>query len=228
MSEWWTYRFADLLLFAPRTYYRLFELYNEAVWPLHIASAAIGLAILALIVSRPKTAGRAVPLLLAVCWAWVAWAYLGTRYATINWAATYFAYGFAVEALLLLLAGAAGLVKFTKPQLAPAGVGLFVFALLVQPLIGPLLGRGWSEIELFGLTPDPTVVATLGVLIAADRPRFALMIVPLLWCAIGGATLWAMATPDAIVMPAAGLLAALLAGWKSFASGRAPAGRERG
>ena len=33
MSEWWTYRPSDFLLFAPRTYYRLFELYNAEIWP---------------------------------------------------------------------------------------------------------------------------------------------------------------------------------------------------
>ena len=33
MSEWWTYSLSDFLLFSPRTYYRLFELYNLAIWP---------------------------------------------------------------------------------------------------------------------------------------------------------------------------------------------------
>jgi hypothetical protein len=222
MSEWWTYRPHDFLLFAPRTYYRLFHLYNEAVWPLHIAAAAIGLAVLALLLLRPKAAGLAIPLLLAVCWAWIASAYLGARYATINWAATYFAYGFAIEALLLLFAGAAGFVRFSKPpsRFAPLGVGLFAFALLVQPLIGPLLGRGWSGIEPFGLAPDPTVAATLGVLIAADRIRFPLMIVPLLWCAISGVTLSAMDAPDAAVMPTVAVLAICGAGWSLFTARR--------
>ena len=36
MSEWWTYSLSDFLLFSPRTYYRLFELYNLAVWPWHV------------------------------------------------------------------------------------------------------------------------------------------------------------------------------------------------
>jgi hypothetical protein len=31
MSEWWTYSLWDFLLFSPRTYYRLFELYNLAI-----------------------------------------------------------------------------------------------------------------------------------------------------------------------------------------------------
>jgi hypothetical protein len=50
------------------------------------------------------------------------------------------------------------------------------------------------------------------------------MMVPLVWCAIGGATLWAMGAADAIVLPAAGLLAVLLAGWDRLA----PRGPERG
>jgi hypothetical protein len=27
MSEWWSYSLSDFLLFSPRTYYRLFDLY---------------------------------------------------------------------------------------------------------------------------------------------------------------------------------------------------------
>ena len=39
MSEWWTYTLSDFLLFSPRTYYRLFELYNDEIWPAQIAGA---------------------------------------------------------------------------------------------------------------------------------------------------------------------------------------------
>ena len=34
MTEWESYRLSDFLLFSPRTYWRLFELHNEALWPL--------------------------------------------------------------------------------------------------------------------------------------------------------------------------------------------------
>jgi len=40
MSEWWTYRPEDFLLFSPRVYWRLFELHNEALWPAQIAAIA--------------------------------------------------------------------------------------------------------------------------------------------------------------------------------------------
>jgi len=47
MQEWWSYRPGDFLLFSPRTYWRLFQLANEALWPLQIPVLLIGDAILA-------------------------------------------------------------------------------------------------------------------------------------------------------------------------------------
>ena len=57
MSEWWTYSLSDFLLFSPRTYYRLFELYNLAIWPAQILALALGLAILALWLRGGAVAG---------------------------------------------------------------------------------------------------------------------------------------------------------------------------
>src|SRR5712671_1335612 len=110
MSEWWTYSPGSLLLFSARTYYRLFALYNEAVWPLQIVALALGLAIVGLILRGPTSAklasrGRAVAAMLAACWLFVAWAYLLQRYDSINFAARYFAVGFALQAALLAWSG---------------------------------------------------------------------------------------------------------------------------
>ncbi len=197
MSEWWTYSLSDFLLFSPHTYYRLFELYNLAVWPWHVLAIVLGLAVLVLWRRGGAWQGRTVAVILATCWLFVAWAYLLARYDTINWAARYFA----------AVAGAAGLC-------------VFVFAVFAWPLVGRLLGRPWLQAEIFGIAPDPTVVATLGVLIAADRAHWELLVVPMLWCAISGATLWAMQSPDAWLAPAAALLALVLACWKTLSRPR--------
>src|SRR5882724_4931400 len=230
MSEWWTYRLSDFLLFSPRTYYRLFELYNAAIWPGQIAAIVLGIAILALLRAPGRTRGRVISAVLAACWLWVAWAYLLTRYASINWAASYFAAAFAAEALLLIFVGAVGgglSLAATADRVRRAGVGIFLFAFAVQPLIGPLLGRPWRQIEIFGVAPDPTVIATLGILMAAARTRWELLVIPLIWCAISGATLWTMEAPDAWIMPVAAALALVLAGYKSLLH-RRRAGLESG
>ncbi len=208
MDVWLTYSLSDFLLFAPRTYYRLFGLYNVSIWPVHLVVAALGLLILVLFFRRGVHSGRAIAGVLAACWLWVAWAFLFARYDPINWMARYAALAFTAEALLLFLSGT------VLNRLAPgtglasrAGVAIVVFALFVQPLFAPLFGRAWTEIEFFGVAPDPTVAATLGALVAMRRAHAGLMVIPLLWCAITGLTLWAMDAADALLMPGIAVLA---------------------
>lgn len=211
MTVWLSYSLSDFLLFTSHTYYRLFELYNRAVWPAHGAALALGLLLLVLFFRGDARRGRAIAAILAACWLWVAWAYLFERYDTINWAARYAAIGFAVEAVLLVVFGvlrnrlepATGFTRY-------AGIAVVVFAVFVQPLLAPLLGRPWTQIELFGLAPDPTVAATLGALVAMRAP-WTLFVIPVLWCAVTGATLWAMDAPEALLMPALAVVAIGLA-----------------
>ncbi|OWJ64466.1 DUF6064 family protein [Inquilinus limosus] len=220
MSEWWSYRLSDFLLFSPRTYHRLFELYNEAVWPAQAAAVLAGLLMLLLLRRGGAVAGPAVAAILAVCWAWVAIAFHLDRYATINWAASWLAGGFLAQAALLVWAGAIG-GRLSVPSLPDAagraGMGIFLLALLVWPAIGLLLGRSWRQAEIFGVAPDPTAIGTLGLLLALAGPgRWVLMILPVLWCVATGATLWAMSAPEAWVAPAAALLAVILAVWQGL------------
>ena len=186
MSEWWTYRLHDFLLFSPRTYYRLFEIYNRAVWPLHVLTIIAGILIL-----TGRLRGRALAVFLAADWLFIAWFFQFKRYATIQWAAKWFALAFAIEALLLIWVGLRRSLQASR-----WGIALFAFALVIEPLIGLVTGRAWVTIEIFGIAPDPTAVATLGIALFADkRVCMLLMIIPILWCAISGATLWAMHAP---------------------------------
>ena len=223
MSEWWAYQPSDLLMFSPETYYRLFELNNAGFWPAQILTLAAGVAFATLMVRGPRWRGRVIAALLALVWLIVAWGYFIDRYATINLAAPYFAWGFVVQAVLMVVVGVIlGRIAFDgiKTPTAKAGIAVLFFALVFQPLIGPLVGREWSGMELFGSAPDPTVVGTLGVLLAADRIRWELFVLPVLWCAITGATLWIMKSPEAFLMPLVGLLALILAADKNLKTSR--------
>jgi hypothetical protein len=215
MDDWSTYRLEDFLMFSRDTYFRLFELHNQAVWPSQILTMLMGLGLLWIVWRRPAWGGRVAAGILAVCWAWVAVAFHLTRYADITWAAPWLAAGFGLQALLLLSAGVAqdGLdLPDRASRTGWAALTLLLFALVLQPLIGPALGRDWAGVELFGTAPDPTVVATLGV-IATARPRalWLLLPIPMLWCALSGATLQAMDAPDAILMPTVAMVALALA-----------------
>lgn len=215
MAEWWTYTLADFLLFSPRAYYRLLELHNRAAWPAQLVWLALGSGLLFVAGRGSRHADRIVAAVLAAAWLAVAWTFHWQRYATINWAAGYFAAAFAVEAALLLFAG------IVRDRLLPGppgsrgertALGMAALALLAYPLAAPLVGRPWVQAEVFGLAPDPTVAATLGfALLAPGRIRWLLLAIPLAWCAISGGTLWAMKAPEALVLPVTAFLGLALA-----------------
>lgn len=218
MSEWWTYHLSDFLLFSSRTYYRLFEIYNGAIWPLQVVGVSSGVLVLVLVFRRappPRAPGTWIAAILTASWLWVAVAFHARRYAAINWAAVYFAWAFGLEAVLLIWFGVVRpRLKFERPAGfgARSGLSIFLFALLAMPLVGPLLGRDWKAMEVFGVAPDPTAVATLGALLLAAGPgRGWLMVIPALWCATTGLTLLAMSSPDAWIPPLTALLAVTVA-----------------
>ena len=66
----------------------------------------LGAAVLALCRRGGDRPGRAIASILGVCWLWVAWGFHWQRYASINWATSYFTLAFVVQALLLLWLGA--------------------------------------------------------------------------------------------------------------------------
>lgn len=206
MSEWWTYTLSDFLMFSQRSHYRLIALYNEAVWPAHLLALAAGLAMIGCVARpRPHTSRLAL-LVLAAAWAWVGWAYHLERYADINTAGPWFALAFGVQALLLCF------MALRSHGAAPAGMqkqvalGLSGMAVLGYPLLVLGSGRGWNQAEVFGIAPDPTAVATLGMLLAC-RAHPLYWLIPLAWCAVSGATLMELRVGYAWLLPTFAILA---------------------
>ena len=108
MSEWWTYSPSNFLMFSARVYYRLFELYNQQIWPAQILAIALGLTALYLLVRDGRATHRSIFALLGGLWIVVGWAFIWKHFATINWPMAYVAPVFAAEGLLLIGVGAAG------------------------------------------------------------------------------------------------------------------------
>ncbi|MGM0982996.1 MAG: DUF6064 family protein [Pseudomonadota bacterium] len=186
-STWWTYRPDDLLMFSPRVYTRLFELHNQALWPAQLIALALGgMALLVLLRPGPR-ATRLVVLMLAAAWVFVAWAFLWQRYAPIHWGIDYIVPLFGLQALLLIalgcLRGGLRLPGHWSVRRG-IGIGLFVYALALHPLIAVVTGRGLSGAEVIGLTPDPLAMATLAVVAMAEPARrvWPLLVIPVLWC----------------------------------------------
>jgi hypothetical protein len=210
MSEWWTYSLSDFLMFSSRSYYRLIESYNSAIWPAHLLALVAGLVVIVAIVRPRQHLQRSAALVLAAAWGWVAWAYQLERYAEINTAAPYFAAAFAVQALLLCwLAYRPANAANAAPAPQRLALGLAGLAIFAYPLLALARDNGtWRQAEVFGIVPDPTVVATLGVLLAWRAPAI-FWLVPVLWCLVSGATLMELKIGHAWLLPALALTAVL-------------------
>jgi hypothetical protein len=209
MSEWWTYSLSDFLMFSSRSYYRLIESYSAAIWPAHLLALVAGLVVIVAIVRPRQHLQRSAALVLAAAWGWVAWAYQLERYAEINTAAPYFAAAFAVQALLLCWLAYRPSNAAPAPQ--PLALGLSVLAILAYPLLALARDGGqWRQAEVFGIVPDPTVVATLGMLLAWRAPAI-FWLIPVSWCLVSGATLMELKIGHAWLLPALALTAVLAA-----------------
>ena len=189
MSEWWTYRPGDFLMFSPATYRRLFELYNAEWWPWQMVPFAAGIGLAVSVAMRKRVPSQTVALGLAACWLWIAWAFHVERYASIHLAAQGFAAAFALQAALLAL-----LASRASVQQEPRGGSLaLLLVALAWPAIGVLLGQSWRGAEGIGFAPDPTAIATLAVLMLARGPiAWVLRAIPLAWCVVSGTTLATM------------------------------------
>lgn len=200
MSEWWTYTLGDFLMFSPVTYWRLVESYNRDVWPAQLAGLVAGFAACGLLLSRRASAARVQALLLSAAFLWVGWAFFWQRYATINWAASYFAFAFWVQALLLAVLALQRARSEIKASSAAAKVGwcLALAGLLIYPLGSAWSGKAWSQMEVFGVSPEPTALVCLGLLLARPMQtpqlfRWVLAIIPSASLLVSAATLRAMA-----------------------------------
>jgi hypothetical protein len=217
-----SYSLADLIPFSRETYFRLFERYNIGVWPAPIVGLAWGFISL-FAVRRPEDWGRrAAVLMIAACWLWVGWAFQVGWYAPLSWTGIYFGIGFGLQGVLMAaMIRRIRPVPSTAPSIAEVpwdrrvALVILLFALLVQPLLGLFSGRPWYGLEVFGSAPDPTVLATLGMLLMIRHPlRWLLSIIPLIWCLISGATLFVLSVPVWPVMPFAAAVYLGIAGWQ--------------
>ncbi len=206
-----------MLPFTPDVYFRLIAQYNAEIWPGQVAGYALGAVAVLLVLLWPgQWVARFVTAFLAFCWLWIGAVWHLQHYATLLWAAWGFAALFCVQGVLLARAGASRRkpVQFSF-RAGPAGwAGLFLmlYGLAGYPLVAWLAGPHWPGVPLFGVAPGPTTIFTFGLLLLAEQgPPRHLLLFPVLWSLIQGATGLLMAFPADLVVPAAGVLTVFLA-----------------
>ncbi len=215
---WPEYGLQDFLLFAPDAYWRLFELSNAAIWPAPPLVSLLVVVVLAVRPWRKAVADYVLVALFAVAWFWSGAEFMGQRYAAINGYASYGAPLFYLQSLLLLWLG---LVRrsFSAGSASRArnvtGAALIVGGTVLYPALA--LARGYGGGEFFGVAPDPTAIATLGLFLRARNGAASLgLLVPGLVCLAGFLTLLAMGSWQAPLPLAAVVLTVAALTWSTL------------
>lgn len=187
-----------MLPFTHQQFVNVFALYNGVIWPLQWLAQAVGLAMLAGLRWPSPARDRSTVLALAVMWLWTGIVYHGVFFSLVNPASTLFAAFFVAEGLLLFEAAWRGRLAFgQRGWRRGLGVSLLVYAVVLYPSLGLLLGERVLDLPAFGLTPCPVALATLGVLLLASgaAPRW-LAAIPLAWALIGGSAAILLKVPQ--------------------------------
>ncbi|HEY1229195.1 MAG TPA: DUF6064 family protein [Ramlibacter sp.] len=190
MTEWWTYRPSDFLMFSARSWGRLLEDWNRELWPLQLALSLAGVLLVLAAARRPLQATPWITGVLAAAWAWVGWAFHWQRFSEINTGAPWFAVVFALQAALLLALGTSRGAMPASPRVRVAGLVIAAVA-LAYPVLAPVTGRGWAQAEVVGAMPTPTALLTVGLVLAsALRRRAWVLAIPELALVVGWGTDW--------------------------------------
>ena len=197
------------LPFTPDEFFDVFVRYNQAVWPMQwllflAAAVAVGL-----LWGGGIWKDRAIGGTLAVLWVWMGVAYHLAAFARINPAAWGFGAAFVAQGILFAWFARAPRLRFgwRWKWRGMTGSVLLGYALVLYPLLGWLAGHRYPASPTFGV-PCPTTIFTVGLLCFAVPPiPRRLLVVPILWSAIGALAAVRLGVPQDF-----GLLAAALVG----------------
>ena len=181
----------DLLIFSPESYFRLFERSNQAFWPFQLAVIAVALLMFYLALVRTVRSQLFILSGLGFFWLVSGWWFVYRFYTQINTMAGWYLWLFVVQIVLLLLyaildSRKTSLYRPAGDAMLGLGMGIVAYALLIHPVLLWLAGRAWLGVELVGMAPDPTAIATIGFVLAmgSGRQRYWLLIMPVAWLMI--------------------------------------------
>jgi uncharacterized protein DUF6064 len=200
-----------MLPFTVEQFIAVFKAYNNAIWPAQIGAYLLGgLAVIFLFIESNRS-DRIIAVILATMWAWTGLVYHLVFFAAINRAAYAFGAMYIVEAGALAYAGIRDRISFgfRSDAIGWVALTLMVYAAVLYPLIGVVAGASPFELPMFGVTPCPLTIFTLGLLLLTrSPPDFLLLLVPVLWSLIGGSAAILLRVPQDWPLLASGVLTA--------------------
>ncbi|HBV96026.1 MAG: hypothetical protein JL50_05270 [Peptococcaceae bacterium BICA1-7] len=199
--------------FTTGQFLAIFQSYNQAIWPMQVTAYILGMAAIYLAVRKSRNSDKIICGILAIMWIWTGAAYHISFFSSINKAAYAFGALFIMQGLLFTIYGVikSGIsFKVAPSGIAAAGCILTVYSMVVYPVIGQLLGHGYPQSPVFGVTPCPVTIFTFGLLLWAEKMPRRILLIPLFWSLIGSFAAFSLGIREDIGLLAAGMAGTLL------------------
>ena len=201
------------LPFTIEQFLNVFAEYNQAVWPFQIVLNLLALMAIVLCFKKVKSGDKINSGILAFLWLWIGIVYHIIHFTSINRTAFVFGIVFILQGLIFIYAGILKnqiSFKYTISLYSITGAVFILYALIIYPLVGHLLGHVYPQSPTFGL-PCPTTIFTFGILLFTDKriPKYVL-IIPLLWSLIGFSAAVNLSVYEDFGLVVAGILGTLL------------------
>lgn len=200
--------------FTVEQFFDVFEAYNTAIWPAQVIAYFIGIGAVALALRENRLSGCVASGILALFWIWMGIFYHMIYFSTINPVAWIFGALFVLEGLMLVVVGSSwGRLSFgfdLKP-IPIVGAIFILYAMVAYPLLGFAFGHWYPQAPMFGVAPCPTTIFTFGLLLWAEKPVPAyILVIPLIWSIIGTTAAVGLQVPQDYGLGVAGVVGTIL------------------
>ncbi|MBA4056056.1 MAG: hypothetical protein C0490_15180 [Marivirga sp.] len=176
------------LPFSIEEFLNVFEDYNLSVWPIQLLLYVLAVITIISLFKEQPPFDSVIFFVLAFFWFWMGIVYHLIYFSPINKAAQLFGALFVVQGGIFFYCGVSKQrirFKFRLDFAGIAGTILIVYALLIYPLLGHVLGHDFPKAPTFGV-PCPTTIFTFGILIfSTTRIPWYVIIIPFLWSLVG-------------------------------------------
>ena len=197
MEDLLSYELQDFLMFSASSYRRMIELYVEDIgvgaWlPTLLVMGGI-------LVYWKKRDLRALIFVVGLLNLFVAWQFFYERFQEIMWAAHYFAAAFGLQGIIMIwCVQSMPTCGSTDSKQLLLNIPLILGTILAHFTITLILS---DRMELVGITPDPTVLVSLIVIMIAKLPVW-MFAIPLLWTVFSGLMQYGLGEPYYGLLPA--------------------------
>jgi len=175
-----------LIPYSAEAYQGLFAFYYLDTSPAHLIALPFGFVITVMLARHSKRGPVLSRLIIAAFWVWTGAIFHGQYLIDLNWAAKYFGYVFIVQGVLITGHTLINRNNICRPESLTRVIGgmLVILGMALSPTAAAIMETPISHAHLFGITPLPLIIATVGVLVVTlDRIPLWLLIIPAIWAA---------------------------------------------